>query len=217
MHSNRGSDREPDPPEDEDDNSISSAADVIDRISDAADHAGDGKVTIGRLLDEIGHRSHGPLLLVPALIALLPTGAVPTVPTIMGVTILLISVQIVFAGDHVWLPEKLENAGLKPSRVKSAMKKARPWAERLDVVIRPRLKFMTRRTGTVAVAVISAVLALLMPPLELIPFAVFMPATVLVILAMGVTIGDGAWVIAGMTLALAAVGASLWLVWGVLF
>jgi hypothetical protein len=187
-----------------------------DQIAGAADAAtGDG-VSLGAILDQVGHRSHGPLLLVPGLIALLPTGAIPTMPTIMGMTILIIAIQMLLAGDHVWLPPRLERLHIRKGRVTTALQKARARATRLDVVLRPRLRILTGRIAARGIAVVAIALALLMPPLEFLPFATAMPSSAIMVLALGLTVGDGVWVMAGLLLAAVVLGVGTWLSLGVL-
>ena len=53
--------------------------DVLNKIHKSED--GD-KIKVEQILDTFKHRGYGPLLLVPALISILPTGAIPGVPAI---------------------------------------------------------------------------------------------------------------------------------------
>lgn len=54
----------------------------------------------------IGRRSFGPLLLMAGLIILAPVvGDIPGVPSIMGVFIVLVSVQLLIGQEHFWLPK----------------------------------------------------------------------------------------------------------------
>lgn len=197
---------------------VNSAEGMLARIAEIGRKADGDKVAFGKLLDEIGSRSQGPLLLLPSLIALLPTGAIPTVPTIMGVVIFLIAAQIIFSGGgHVWLPGRIQRLSVGKGRLEKAVKAARPWAKRMDAVIRPRLSILAKGPAVYVVALLSMLMAMLMPPLELVPFAVFMPATVLVVMSLGLTVGDGVWVLAGFVLGAAAFGVSMWLIWGIIF
>ena len=97
------------------------------------------------------------------------------------------------------------------------MAKARPWAERLDIVLRPRLVILTGRIAAHGVAVVVIALAILMPPLELLPFATAMPSSAVVVLALGMTVGDGVWVLSGLVMAVVFLGVGAWLATGLLF
>ena len=71
-----------------------------------------GEVSVGDVVNKFESRGFGPLLLLPALIALLPTGAIPGVPSICGVTLCIICLQIAFGDEHPWLPAVLKNRSL---------------------------------------------------------------------------------------------------------
>ena len=58
------------------------------------------KVTFGDILDLFGSRSFGPIIvLLGMLVTVPPIGAVPGLPMIVGVIIILFTVQIVFGAD----------------------------------------------------------------------------------------------------------------------
>src|SRR5690606_34742905 len=70
---------------------------LLDRIGEAARQHQDGGVSLDAILDEIGRRSFGPLLLVAGLITLAPIiGDIPGVPGLMGLLVLLIAGQVLF-------------------------------------------------------------------------------------------------------------------------
>ena len=71
-----------------------------------------GKASVGDVVNKFESRGFGPLLLLPALIALLPTGAIPGVPSICGVTLCIICLQMAFGDEHPWLPAVLKNRSL---------------------------------------------------------------------------------------------------------
>lgn len=60
--------------------SASNLESLLDDTEGAAKRA-DGDVTVGQIMDSIGRRSFGPLLMLPALIAFTPLGAAWTVWT----------------------------------------------------------------------------------------------------------------------------------------
>ena len=149
------------------------------RPADGGDNVGSaaGNAPLGAIPDHVGHRSYGLFLLVPGLIAFLPTGTIPTMPTIMGATITIVAVQMLLARDHIRLPPRLQRLGSGSNRVRGAMERARPWAARLDSVIRPRLRLLTGRLATRLIGIVAIAPALLMPPLELLPVATATPSS----------------------------------------
>lgn len=83
-------------------------SDIMDDLLDKTT----GKASVGDVVNKFESRGFGPLLLLPALIALLPTGAIPGVPSICGVTLSIICLQIAFGDEHPWLPAVLKNRSL---------------------------------------------------------------------------------------------------------
>ena len=83
-------------------------SDIMDDLLDKTT----GEVSLGDVVNKFESRGFGPLLLLPSLIALLPTGAIPGVPSICGVTLCIICLQIAFGDEHPWLPAVLKNRSL---------------------------------------------------------------------------------------------------------
>lgn len=181
---------------------------VLDRLNEAVD--GD-RVALGRLVEALNQRGFGPLLLAPALIAMLPTGAVPGVPTICAVTIVLTAVQLAAGKRSPWLPAWLRRRELDRHSFGRAYKVARPVTSRLDRLIRPRLVVMVAEPVPRLLALLCCLLALLMIPLELIPLAAAMPASAIAFLGLGLSARDGVLIVVGLTAAAGAVAATVWL------
>src|SRR5690606_15941015 len=70
----------------------SSLVEVLDRLEEAAREQSD--IALGAILEAVGRRSFGPLLLVAGLIALSPLSGIPGMPTTVGVLVLIIAVQL---------------------------------------------------------------------------------------------------------------------------
>jgi hypothetical protein len=66
------------------------------------------RVSLGLILEVVGHRSFGPILLVAGLIMLAPLiGDIPGVPVMMGMLVVLTAGQLLFRREHLWLPRWL--------------------------------------------------------------------------------------------------------------
>lgn len=177
---------------------------ILDDLHEGFDES---RITMGEIVEHFDDRGFGPLLLAPALIAVLPTGAIPGVPAICAVFIILISGQLLLGRPHPWLPRKVREFSFSKRRFEKGYEKARPWTRRFDRLLLPRLEFLTRDIGTRVVAVISICLALTMIPLELIPLACAIPGLAIACFAIGLSARDGLFSL----VALAFAGGSVWM------
>ncbi|MFW5972654.1 MAG: exopolysaccharide biosynthesis protein, partial [Bacteroidota bacterium] len=79
---------------------------LIDKMADAG--SGEDEVSLGEIVEALGPRSFGPLLLLAGLITLAPLiGDIPGMPTLMGILVLLVAVQLLLNRKHFWLPRWL--------------------------------------------------------------------------------------------------------------
>ncbi len=182
---------------------------VFDQISDTTDQDAES-VTMGAILDHVGNRSLGPLLMIPALIAIGPTGAIPGVAVLCGSLILLVSVQLFTPGTTPWLPRRLRQFEIDRGRLSKVLGAVRPWARRIDRVMHERLLALSGRAGQYASGLCCAILALTIFPLALLPFAVAIPASAILLFGVGLTTRDGVVVAAGFLIAGLSFGFAIW-------
>ncbi len=173
--------------------------DILDRLAESADGS---QVSLEQLLDAFGRRSFGPMLLVPALIALLPTGAIPGMSIVTGSLIILVGVQMLLPVDQPWFPSALRRIRLGRERFDKSIESARPWTRRLNRLVGPRLEFMAEPPVNYVTALVCIAMGVMMFPLALLPFAVAIPAGTVVLLALGVTTRDGLVISLGLASAL---------------
>lgn len=175
-----------------------SIADLLDEMYDE----NSDKTSLGKVIERFEDRGFGPLLLVPALVALLPTGAIPGVPTICGITLFFICIQVAIGQKSPWLPRTLKEKEVDSDKLESAIDKAKPYVRKTEKLLKPRLTFLSDTPAKNVVAAYCAIAALCMIPLEALPFAVALPAFALCITALGMTNRDGVFLTIGMTLQL---------------
>lgn len=143
---------------------------LLDRIGEAA--AERDQVPLEAILDAVGRRSFGPLLLVAGLITLAPLiGDIPGMPTLMGVLVLLTAGQLLFHREHFWLPRWLLERSVTREKLCKAIEWLRRPARFVDRWIRPRLTMFVRGVGLHVIAVASIVVAAAMPVMEFVPFS----------------------------------------------
>lgn len=175
-----------------------SIADLLDEMYDEQSE----KTSLGEIIGRFEDRGFGPLLLVPALVALLPTGAIPGVPTICGVTLFFICIQVAIGQKSPWLPSALKEKEVDSDKLESAIDKAKPYVKKTEKLLKPRMTFLSDTPAKNIIAAYCAIAALCMIPLEAVPFAVALPAFALCITALGMTNRDGVFLTIGMTLQL---------------
>ncbi len=162
------------------------------------------QVPVDTLITALESRGFGPLLLAPALLALLPTGAIPGVPSICGILIFLIAIQNSLGRRAPWVPKRLRRLSIHRQTLIRAIDRARPVTSRIDRLFSPRLPLLTSRPANSLICLACALFGLAMIPLELIPFAAAAPAFAITIAAIGISTRDGVLII---TSGLAGAGA----------
>ena len=163
------------------------------------DHSGTTeRVCIEHMLDSIGQRSFGPLLLLAGLIPASPLSAIPGFPTVAATLAFIVIIQMLAGQEHFWLPGWLLRRCIARkgfNRSLSAMQRPARWIDRL---IKPRLKILTTGIAVYPIALMSLCIVLTMPVLELIPTANTLTGIALCIFGLALISYDGLLVIIGM-------------------
>jgi len=169
-------------------------------------------ISVGDIVVAFQQRGFGPLLLAPALIAFLPTGAIPGIPTVCALLICLINVQRLFGLSHPWVPERLRRVSINRKKFESALRKARPITKRIDRLMYSRYIWLIEPPAGLFIAAFTIVLALAMIPLEMIPFAAAIPSFSIALFALGLTANDGLLILFGLVATvIATISAIFWL------
>jgi hypothetical protein len=181
---------------------------VLDQIAEKASHDSTPEsLTLREVIDAVGRRTYGPLLLVIGLFTISPVTVVPGLTWLSAALTLVVAGQMALGLRRIWLPSSALAAKLPRNTVIKGAEMARPWAARIDAVLKPRLTFLTQPpfVNLIALMVIGA--ALITFPLGLIPLAPLAPGLAVVFFGLGMAARDGLWLAFGM----AAVAASFWL------
>lgn len=178
--------------------------DIADILTKVVNAGGSETVSFRDVLDAFGQRLFGPMLMVPAFIAVAPTGAIPGMSLITGSVIGLIAGQLLLMRKTPWLPQKLTQASLSQEKLAQSVERAQPYVEKVDSFIRPRLTGLTEPPFQQVLAAICIAMALSMFPLALLPFAVAIPGAAVLLIGIGLTTHDGYFALAGSILALVA-------------
>ncbi len=155
------------------------------------------QVTLGEILSRIGQRSIAASLLVLALLMVSPLSAIPLLPSLVAIVILLIAGQAVIGRESLWLPRFMTDRTVSADKLRRA----------LDTLERPSRWIDNRRSGRwvvltlqpiASIAYLTIILvALTWPPLSFVPFSTTLSAVGMAMLAAGQTLKDGIFVLVG--------------------
>lgn len=186
---------------------IRSLDDILETLVEKTDGE---HITLVDALDAVGTRSFGPVVAIIALFATAPTGAVPGMPSLCGVLIILISSQMAFGRCHPWLPGPLRRLSITHEHLERAVEKCRPIATKIDNLFGRRMTVLASRAMEPFVAATCILLALTMPPLEMVPFGCAAPGLAITILGISITVRDGVMTLVGLVLCVVALGLVGW-------
>ncbi|MCG5243477.1 exopolysaccharide biosynthesis protein [Azospirillum doebereinerae] len=160
----------------------------------------DPRITLGAIMALLGDRAFGALLLILSIPNILP---VPGLSTATGVPMILIGAQMAAGRAGPWLPRRMAAVTLDRDAFLSVMRRAKPWAERVERHLRERLPQLAGPTAErllgLAVVVLAVILAL---PIV---FGNQPPAFAIALIALGLIERDGAFVLAGLIAGLLAI------------
>ena len=156
-----------------------------------------------------------PLRLTLLVLLLRPPaeGAVRGLTWLAAALTLLVAGQMLVGMQRPWLPRKALRARLPREGSIQAIGKVRPWAKRVDGVLKPRLAVLTQPPFVNLIALFVIAAALITFPLSLVPLAPLAPGVAVVFFGLGMTARDGLWLLLGAL----AVGGAMWLALPLIF
>lgn len=179
---------------------------LIDAVSEQ-----DDRVTIAELTQALHGRAFGMASLIFALPACVPMP--PGVPTIVGLAILLVSLQLVMGRTDLWLPRFIADRSFAREWLLGALEKTRPRLEQLERFAQPRMLFLTGPVGARLVGLVLLVLAIML----ILPIPIFgnMPlAFAAAILSVALIERDGRLVLFGVLATVVAIAIVSAVAWG---
>lgn len=182
---------------------------LLDCLEEACAHA--ETVTGQAVMDQIGQRSFGALILLPAIIVVSPLSGVIGVPSAAALLIVAVAGQLLLGRHDVRIPQRISHRAVPCRRVHQAMRVLRPMARIVDGVLRPRLTLLTQGAASRAIAAACILLALTMPPLEMLPFASTLIASVISLFGLALLANDGVMAVLGYLGLAGLAGAGLYL------
>lgn len=132
------------------------------------------ETTVGHIVEQFRYRSFGPLLLVPALIVILPTGAIPLIPAICGLIMAFICAQVVIGREQPWIPSRLEEFSIPKDQLEAGIKQLKPYTKKIDRLVHARWRILINPISKRLIAAFCFLLCLAMVAIGFIPMV---PAT----------------------------------------
>jgi hypothetical protein len=168
-------------------------------LTEIAEDPARARVSIRDLIDAMGDRAFGALLLVFALPNAIP--APPGTSGVLGVPLVILTAQLMLR-QRPWLPDWILRRSMTRADFAGLVGRMLPWLAKAEKLLRPRLLPLTRPAAEHAIGALGLVLAivLLLP----IPLGNMLPAIAICIFALGILERDGVWIIAGAVTGAAA-------------
>jgi hypothetical protein len=104
------------------------------------------RLTLGDLIEALGARGYGVLIVLFALPNLLPV-YIPGLSPIFGVPLLIICAQLAYGLPTPKLPALLTRRSMRRADLRMIAEKALPWLRRVERYVKPRPSWITTRAG----------------------------------------------------------------------
>ncbi len=170
---------------------------MLEHIADLAEDQ--ERVSVREVVESVGERSFGPLLLVMGVTLFSPISGIPGMAIFAGLFLLLIASQLLLGRRYFWLPRFILQQSVAQQKLLKAMDWVQPYARRIDKLAKPRLEFMVRRSSTYLIAGLCLILGAALPFLELVPFSSTMVGLALAMLGLALVARDGLLVMFALT------------------
>jgi len=150
--------------------------------------AHEGPLSLGLLLDRVGEKGFGLLLVTLSLPSALPVPAAGySIP--FGIALALLGGQMVIGRPHPWFPTKVRRTKLPEGMMSGALKSGAWVFAKLEHLVRPRLRWITGSTAQRSLGLLVIFMALLM--MIPIPMTNTLPAMVVFLLGVALIEEDG--------------------------
>ena len=173
-------------------------------------------MTVEDLINALNSRGYGPLLIGPALITVLPTGAIPGIPAICAILIILVSIQILLRRTSPWMPKRIKSVSFSRKKFIQGLNKIKPYTQKIDALIYPRLEFLIGHEIQPLIAIFCIIMSVGIIILGWIPFLVMLPASGVLFMGLGLSARDGLFISISFAIMLSSLIA-LYFMWSNIF
>jgi hypothetical protein len=181
-------------------------------LADLARDAPSDRVSLRYIVEALGDRAFGLLMLMFAMPNAVGLGAIPGLSTVFGLPQMFIAAQMLMGRERLWLPPWLLDRAVSRADFQKIVDKSTPYMLKVERVLRPRWNFLSAKLAEQLLGGVFLVMAIIvsMP----IPLGNQPPAIAMAFIAIGMIAGDGLYVIVGLFVAVIAVAVAAAVVLG---
>jgi hypothetical protein len=172
-------------------------------LSDIATSTAGDRIRLRDLVDVLGDRAFGILILIFALPNAVGLGTIPGVSAVFGLPQLFVALQMMIGRKQLWLPDWLLDRSIARSDFAKMVERSQPYLLRAERVLKPRVPAMSSYAAERFLGFVFAVLAgIVSLP---IPFGNQPPAIAMAIISVGLAERDGITIIVGLIAAVISI------------
>ncbi|WP_414898167.1 exopolysaccharide biosynthesis protein [Rhodovulum sp. YEN HP10] len=170
------------------------------------------RISIADLVETLGARGFGPLLVMLSAFLILPVGMLPGLPGVVAIFMILIGGRMITGQTTLWLPARLRRVHISGHVLAVSVARAQPAALWLRPLLTPRLVALIEgRIATRLIALILMVTGVLIFLLGFIPGLPFVLSLHVLMLGLALSTRDG--LVAGLAYVL--MGPEIVFIWRV--
>ncbi len=152
------------------------------------------KVMIKDLIEALDAGSFGLIIMIFSLPILIPLP--PPLPSLISVPLVIFTFQMMIGCETPKLPKKFANISIKRTILATMVEKSSPYLKRIDLLLKPRLYFLTEGIAQRIVGFFVFIFAsLILLPL---PLSNYLPGIGILITSFGLIAKDGAVILIGL-------------------
>lgn len=152
-------------------------------------------VTLDALIEALHERGIAMLLLLFAAPMALPLPVPPGINVMLATPLLILTAQQALGAHTVWMPDKIRRRSFAVGKLQGVLAGLIPWMKRLELIVRPRLGWLTQDGPSRFFGLLGFFMALsVCVPL---PLTNTVPSLGIALMAIGYIMRDGVAVLAG--------------------
>jgi hypothetical protein len=167
-------------------------SELLERLAREGDSE---RIVFGSLLEAVGDRAFGALILVFAIPSLV-VGIIPGITALLGLPLVLLSLQLMIGSPRPWFPRSVSARSMERGTFARMVASVRPRLQRFEKLLKPRLLPLTSTWAERLIGLCCLVAAALvfLP----IPFGNLLPALALCAFGLALMERDGVLVLLGV-------------------